>query len=62
MVASIRFEAPPGEAERGLGRVLGQAFHQGCSIADAALATGLPPDQVVAIGKRTIREPSGSAG
>ena len=53
--ASVRLDAPPTEAERDLGRVLGQAFHQGCSIADAALATGLPPDQVVAIGKRTIR-------
>lgn len=29
--------------------------HQGCSLADIALATRLPPDQVVAIGKRTIR-------
>ncbi len=42
-------------AERDLGRVLGQAFHQGCALADAALATGLPPDRLVAIGKRTIR-------
>jgi hypothetical protein len=53
--ATVRLDAPPAEAELELGRVLGQAFHQGCSIADAALATGLPPDQVVAIGKRTIR-------
>jgi xanthine/CO dehydrogenase XdhC/CoxF family maturation factor len=53
--ASIRLDEPPAQAERDLGRVLGQAFHQGCSIADAALATGLPPDRVVAIGKRTIR-------
>ena len=53
--ASIRLDEPPAEAERDLGRVLGQAFHQGCSIADAALATGLTPDRVVAIGKRTIR-------
>jgi hypothetical protein len=53
--ASFRLDEPPAEAERNLGRVLGQAFHQGCSIADAALATGLPPDRVVAIGTRTIR-------
>jgi hypothetical protein len=53
--ASVRLDEPPAEAERDLGRLLGQAFHQGCSIADAALATGLPPDRVVAIGKRTIR-------
>jgi hypothetical protein len=53
--ASIPLDEPPAEAGRALGRVLGQAFHQGCSIADAALATGLPPDRVVAIGKRTIR-------
>ena len=53
--ASVRLDQPPAEAERYLGRVLGQAFHQGCSLADAALATGLPPDRIVAIGKRTIR-------
>ena len=53
--ASIPLDEPPAEAERDLGHVLGQAFHQGCSIADAALATGLPTDRVVAIGKRTIR-------
>ncbi len=53
--ASYRLDEPPADAERGLGRVLGQAFHQGCSLADIALATGLPPDRVVAIGKRTIR-------
>jgi len=46
---------PPAEAERELGFAFGQAFHKGCSLADVALATGLPPDQVVAIGKRTIR-------
>ncbi len=53
--ASFRLDEPPADAERGLGRVLGQAFHQGCSLADIALAAGLPPDRVVAIGKRTIR-------
>jgi hypothetical protein len=53
--ASFRLDEPPANAERALGRVLGQAFHQGCSLADIALAAGLPPDRVVAIGKRTIR-------
>jgi hypothetical protein len=53
--ASFRLDEPPANAERALGRVLGQAFHQGCSLADVALATRLPPDRVVAIGKRTIR-------
>jgi hypothetical protein len=45
----------PTEAERRLGGALGQAFHQGCSLADVAFATGLPAERVVAIGKRTIR-------
>jgi hypothetical protein len=45
----------PADAEREFERVLGQAFHQGCSITDGALATGLPPDRVVAVGRRTIR-------
>lgn len=54
-LASIRLDEPPGDAERDLGRILGQAFHQGCSLADSALATGLPPGRLVAIGKRTIR-------
>jgi hypothetical protein len=53
--ASFRLDEPPANAERDLGRALGQAFHQGCSLADIALATRLPPDRVVAIGKRTIR-------
>ena len=53
--ASFRLDEPPANAERDLGLALGQAFHQGCSLADIALATGLPPDRVVAIGKRTIR-------
>jgi hypothetical protein len=52
---SFRLTEPPGNAERDLGRALGGAFHQGCSLADIALATRLPPDRVVAIGKRTIR-------
>jgi hypothetical protein len=53
--ASFQLSEPPTDAERHLGLVLGQAFHQGCSLADVALATGLPPDRVIAIGKRTIR-------
>ena len=53
--ASFRLDEPPTNAEMDLGTVLGKAFHQGCSLADTALATGLPPDRVVAIGKRTIR-------
>ncbi len=56
--ASFRLDEPPANAERALGRVLGQAFHQGCSLTDVALAAGLPPDRVVAIGKRTIRRTS----
>lgn len=52
---AFRLTEPPTDAERRLGQVLGQAFHQGCSLADIALATGLPADRVVAIGKRTIR-------
>ncbi len=53
--ASFQLTEPPTDAERRLGSVLGQAFHQGCSLADVALATGLPSERVVAIGKRTIR-------
>jgi hypothetical protein len=53
--ASFRLSEPPANAGRDLGGALGQAFHQGCSLADIALATGLPPDRVVAIGKRAIR-------
>ena len=53
--ASFRLDEPPANSERDLGRALGQAFHQGCSLADIALATRLPPDRVVAIGKQTIR-------
>jgi len=53
--ASFSRDEPPTNAEREFGTALGQAFHQGCSLADIGLATGLPPDQVVAIRKRTIR-------
>src|SRR4051794_5619129 len=30
-------------------------FGERCSLADAALATGLPPGRVIVIGKRTLR-------
>jgi hypothetical protein len=53
--AAIQLGSPPSDAERRLGGVFGEAFHQGCSLADVALAAELPADRVVAIGKRTIR-------
>jgi hypothetical protein len=53
--AAFPTDDPPSDAEKQLGAVLGQAFHQGCQLADVALATGLPPERVVEIGKRTIR-------
>lgn len=52
---TIRPEVPPSDAEKRVDSVIGQAFHQGCSLADVALAAGLPEDQVLAIGKRTIK-------
>jgi hypothetical protein len=54
-VATLQLADSPSDAERRLGRVIGQAFHQGCTLADVAMAARLPADQVVAIGKRTIR-------
>jgi hypothetical protein len=56
--AAAQVSGPPSEAEKRLGSAFGQAFHQGLSLADVALAAGLPADQVVAIGKRTIRRTS----
>ena len=53
--ATFPLEHPPSEAEKRFGSVLGQAFHQGCSLADVALAAALPEERVVAIGKRTIK-------
>jgi hypothetical protein len=53
--ASFQLTESPTNHERDLGFALGQAFHQGCALADVALATGLPSDRVIAIGKRTIR-------
>ncbi len=54
-LAAIQFDEPPSGDEKLLGSVFGQAFHQGCSLADVAFAAELPAEQVVAIGKRTIR-------
>jgi hypothetical protein len=48
-------DEPPSDAEKILGSLIAQAFHEGCSLADVALAAGLPDEQVVAIGKRTIK-------
>jgi hypothetical protein len=53
--AALQLDGSPSDAEKHLGSVFGQAFHQGLSLADLALAAQLPADQIVAIGKRTIR-------
>ena len=53
--AQFEFDDAPTDDEKQLGSVIGQAFHRGCSLSDVALASGLAPEQVVAIGKRTIR-------
>jgi hypothetical protein len=53
--ASFDLTRPPTDAERHLGHVIGDAFYHRCLLRDIALATGLPPEQVVAIGKRTLR-------
>jgi hypothetical protein len=53
--SALAFDGEPSDAERALGFVFGQAFHQGCRLADVALAAGLSEDQVVTIGRRTIR-------
>ena len=45
---------PPSDTKAHVGYVLGQAIHQGCTLADIALAAGLPPERVVEIAKRTI--------
>lgn len=54
-LAALQPDGPPSDAEKHLGSVFGQAFHQGLSLADVVLAAQLPADQIVAIGKRTIR-------
>jgi hypothetical protein len=53
--ATFVLENPPSDAEKRFGSALGQAFHEGCSLADVALAAALPEDRIVAIGARTIR-------
>ncbi len=53
--AGFNLNEPPTDAERHFGAVLGQAFHQGCSLADVSLAAKLPPEHLIAVGKRTIR-------
>ena len=53
--ATFVLDEPPSPAEQELGFVIGQAFHQGWSLADVAFAAGIPADHIVAIGKRTIR-------
>jgi hypothetical protein len=53
--ASFQAAEPPTNAERDLGHAIGDAFYHGCSLQDIVLATGLPADQVVAVGKRTLR-------
>jgi hypothetical protein len=46
---------PPSDGEKRFGAILGQAFHQGCSLADVSFAARLPPEHIIAVGKRTIR-------
>jgi hypothetical protein len=53
--AKFSLQNPPSDVEKRFGSALGQAFHQGCSLADVALAAALPEERIVAIGKRTIK-------
>jgi len=53
--AGFNLAEPPSDGEKRFGAILGQAFHQGCSLADVSFAARLPPEHIVAIGKRTIR-------
>jgi hypothetical protein len=53
--AAMALDEPPSPAERDLGFVIGQAFHQSWPLADVALASGIPAERIVAIGQRTIR-------
>lgn len=53
--AAFDLGEPPTGGERDFGFTLGQAFHQGISLADVCFAAKLPAERVVAIGKRTIR-------
>ncbi len=45
---------PPADTKSHVGFVLGQAFHQSCSLADVAIAAQLPAEHLIAIAKRTI--------
>jgi hypothetical protein len=53
--AAFALDQAPSSAERELGFAIGQAFHQDWPLADVAFAAGIPTDQVIAIGQRTIR-------
>lgn len=52
---SFPLDRTPSDAEQRFGAVLGQAFHQGCPLADVALAAGVSETRIVEIGRRTIR-------
>jgi hypothetical protein len=53
--ASFDLGSLPTVDELRLGSLLGQTFHQGCSLRDVEIATQAPRDLIVAIGKRTIK-------
>lgn len=52
---SFDLQGPPTEEERQLGQLLGQAWHEGCSLEDTVAAANAPSEVLVAIGRRTIR-------
>jgi len=52
--AGFNLDEPPSDAEKRFGAILGQAFHQGCSLADVSFAARLRPEHIIAVGKRTI--------
>ena len=54
-LAAFRLAEPPSPAERHLGVALSHALNQECPLAHIMLASRLSAEQVVAIGKRTIR-------
>ena len=41
--AAFDMDAPPSDDEKRVGMIIGQSLHEGCSLDDVALATGLPP-------------------
>ena len=53
--AGFNLDEPPSNSEKRFGAILGQALHQGCSLADVAFAARLQPEHIIAVGKRTIR-------